>query len=62
MRPVVFAALVAGLFFGGIGAAKLARFWRLSVPPQEMLQRVQEFDDPRYDHLRGRVPADGPGD
>jgi hypothetical protein len=34
----------------------------LSVPPQEMLQRGQEFDDPRYDHLRGRVPADGPGD
>lgn len=61
VRPVVFAALVAGLFYGGIGAAKLARFWRSSVPPEEMLRRVQELDDPRYDHLRGGVPADRPG-
>lgn len=62
VRPVVFAALVAGLFFGGIGAAKMARFWQSSVPPQEMLQRLQELDDPRYDHLRGRIPADRPAD
>ncbi len=62
VRPVVFAALVAGLFFGGIGVAKVARFWQSSVPPEEMLQRVRELDDPRYDHFRGRVPAGRPAD
>ena len=62
VRPVVFAALVAGLFYGGIAVAKGARFWQSSVPPREMLQRVRQLDDPRYDHLRGQAPDRSPGD
>ncbi len=56
VRPVVFAALVAGLFYGGIGLAKLAGFWESSVTPEEVRRRVAEIDAPRYNHFRGGTP------
>lgn len=62
VRPVVFALLVLGLFYGGIHAAKLAGFWHSSVPTAEFQRRVQELDAPQYNHFRGRVPEYGPGD
>jgi polyferredoxin len=62
VRPAVFAAAVLLLFFGGIGAAKLAGRWRTEVGDQEYLRRVQEIDSPKYHHARGQVPAYGPAD
>ncbi|MBK7703510.1 MAG: 4Fe-4S binding protein [bacterium] len=62
VRPAVFAAAVVLLFFGGIGAAKLAGRWRTGVTDQEYLRRVQEIDAPKYHHARGQVPAYGPED
>ncbi|NTV03455.1 hypothetical protein HGA89_00875, partial [bacterium] len=62
VRPAVFAAAVVLLFFGGIGAAKLAGRWRTDITGQEYLRRVQEIDAPKYHHARGQVPEYGPGD
>ncbi|MBA4378587.1 MAG: (4Fe-4S)-binding protein [Gemmatimonas sp.] len=62
VRPAVFAAAVLLVFFGGIGAAKLAGRWRTGITDQEYLRRVQEMDAPKYHHARGQVPAYGPED
>ncbi len=62
VRPLVFAALVAGLFFGGIGIAKLAGVWKTGITGQEYLRRAQEMNGPTYTHARGQVPDYGPAD
>ena len=62
VRPVVFAAAVLLVFFGGIGVAKLAARWRTEITQEEFLLRVQELDSPKYYHARGQVPEYGPGD
>lgn len=62
IRPVVFAAAVALLFYGGIGAAKLAGKWRTEITEAEFQRRVLELDDPKYHHARGQVPDYGPED
>lgn len=62
VRPVVFATLLALVFYGGIGVAKLAGFWESSVTPEEYRRRVQEIDAPQYNHFRGQVPEYGPQD
>ncbi|MDO9694430.1 MAG: 4Fe-4S binding protein [Candidatus Latescibacteria bacterium] len=62
VRPAVFAAAVLLVFFGGIGAAKLAGRWRTEITDQEYLRRVQEIDSPKYHHARGQVPEYGPQD
>ncbi|MBU1073844.1 hypothetical protein KKG45_11420, partial [bacterium] len=62
VRPVVFAAAVLLVFFGGIGVAKLAGRWRTEISQGEYLRRAQELDGPKYHHARGQVPAYGPDD
>ena len=62
IRPVVFATAVALVFYGGIGAAKLAGKWQTGIPEAEFQRRVLELDDPKYHHARGEVPAYGPED
>jgi polyferredoxin len=57
VRPVAFAAIVAGLFFGGILLAKVSGDWQTSVGHDEYTQRVKELDGPGYDHLQGRAGA-----
>jgi polyferredoxin len=57
VRPAAFAALVLGLFFGGILLAKTTGFWQTSVGAAEYSQRVKELDGPGYDHLQGRAGA-----
>jgi len=56
VRPMVFAAGVVLVFFGGIGVAKLAGAWHTSISRDEFQWRVQELDDPKYHHARGQVP------
>jgi polyferredoxin len=60
--PTVYALLVAGLFFGGIGLAKLAGYWRNQITSEEYLRRTSEINGPQYTHIRGRVPEYGPQD
>ncbi len=62
MRPAVFAALVVLLFWGGIGAAKLAGYWRSDISETEYARRIREIDSPKYHHARGEVPEYGPED
>lgn len=52
VRPVVFAVLVAALFYGGIGIAKIANRWQSNVRQEELMMRVQEgLDGPEYGHF-----------
>jgi len=44
VRPPVFAALVVLIFFGGVTAARLAGYWRSSIPHREYLDRIRELD------------------
>jgi polyferredoxin len=55
VRPAAFAALVTGLFFGGVLLAKAAGVWQTSVGPAEYHRRVKELNGPGYDHLQGRA-------
>lgn len=52
LRPAVAAALLVGLFLGGVAAARLSGHWRSSVPDAEVMQRIHSLDGPEYDHLR----------
>ncbi|MGE5233822.1 MAG: 4Fe-4S binding protein [Acidobacteriota bacterium] len=52
MRPVVAAALVLLVFFGGIAAARLTGYWHNNVPDREYLERVPNLDSPEYEHIR----------
>jgi hypothetical protein len=52
LRPALAAALVLGLFFGGIACARAAGYWRTSVSDQEYLQRIHELHGPQYEHVR----------
>ena len=52
LRPAVAAAVIMGLFFGGIAAAKLAGHWRNNVTDREYLERIHELEGPQYEHLR----------
>lgn len=62
LSPAFYAALVFTLFFGGIGAAKLAGYWRSEITPEEYKHRISEINGPKYHHARGQVPDYDPGD
>lgn len=62
VRPAAYAVLVVLLFFGGIGAARLAGLWKTKITNQEFLRRVHEIHDPKYSHAGGEVPDYGPSD
>lgn len=52
VSPLVFATLVAVLFYGGIGVAKLTGHWHTNVSHEELMHRVQEgLDGPEYEHI-----------
>lgn len=52
VKPVVFAVLVAMLFYGGIGMAKIARRWESNVNQEEIMKRVQDgIYGPEYGHF-----------
>jgi len=62
LSPRLFAVLVVLLFFGGIGAAKLAGYWHNDISRAEYERRIHELDRPVYGHNRGQVPDYGPDD
>ncbi len=52
LRPAIAAALVVGLFFGGIAWARWSGHWHTSVSDREYLQRIHHLDEPQYEHVR----------
>jgi Fe-S-cluster-containing hydrogenase component 2 len=56
VRPAAFAALVLGLFVGGVALARATGHWRNSISNQEYAHRIRVIDSPAYAHERGRVP------
>jgi polyferredoxin len=62
VKPAVFAAMVLGLFYGGIQAARLAGYWDSSITNQEYQRRIAEIDAPKYHHGRGEIQPYGPQD
>jgi NAD-dependent dihydropyrimidine dehydrogenase PreA subunit len=58
IRPAVFAALVLLLFGGSILGARTWGPWRNRIDDREYAARLREIDDPRYQHLQGRVVSD----
>jgi polyferredoxin len=62
VSPVVFGALVAGVFVAVTGMAMITGNWRNSVTQEEYSKRMKEIDKPQYNHFQGRVPAYGPNE
>lgn len=57
IRPAVFAALVLGLFYGGMQVAKISGYWESNVEQSELVDRVnQGLDGPEYDHVGRPAP------
>ncbi len=58
VKPVVFAVLVLGLFYGGIQIARISGYWRSNVSQAELVDRIEKgLEGPEYDHV-GRPPSD----
>ncbi len=52
VRPVVFAVLVLGIFYGGIQLARLSGYWRSNIDQSELVDRINRgLDGPDYDHV-----------
>lgn len=62
VRPAVFAAMVFGLFYGGIQVAKLSGYWATDITNEEYRRRIAEIDAPKYHHGRGEIQPYGPQD
>ncbi len=61
LRPLVFAVLVVGLFYGGIQTARLAGRWRGTTDQRELVERVRRgLDGPEYDHIGRPAPHRAP--
>jgi polyferredoxin len=57
VRPAAFAAVVVGLFFGGVLVARSTGHWRNAITNAEYAERIRNIDSPAYAHDRGRVPS-----
>jgi len=57
VRPAAFAAVVVGLFVGGILLARSTGHWRNAITNEEYAERVRNIDSPAYAHDRGHVPS-----
>lgn len=57
VRPAAFAAVVVGLFLGGVLLARATGHWRNPITNAEYADRIQNIDSPAYAHDRGRVPS-----
>ncbi len=60
--PLVFGALVVGVFTAITGRAMLTGHWQNSISKEEYSRRVKEIDKPQYNHFEGHVPPYGPND
>ena len=57
VRPAAFAALVVGVFVGGVLLARAAGHWRNPISNGEYAGRIRAIDSPAYAHDKGRVPT-----
>jgi NAD-dependent dihydropyrimidine dehydrogenase PreA subunit len=57
VRPAVFAALVVGVFAGGVLLARATGHWRNTITSDEYEHRIRTIDSPAYAHDKGRVPT-----
>jgi ferredoxin len=57
VRPAAFAALVVGLFVGGVLVARATGTWHNAITNEEYAHRIRTIDSPAYAHDRGRVPS-----
>jgi NAD-dependent dihydropyrimidine dehydrogenase PreA subunit len=57
IRPAAFAALVVGLFVGGVVLARATGTWNSVVTDEEYAHRIRTIDSPAYGHDKGRVPS-----
>lgn len=57
VRPAAFAALVVGLFVGGVLLARATGTWHNAITDEEYARRIRTIDSPAYAHDRGRVPS-----
>jgi NAD-dependent dihydropyrimidine dehydrogenase PreA subunit len=57
VRPAAFAALVLGVFLGGVALARATGHWRNPITDQEYARRIRAIDSPAYAHDKGRVPS-----
>ena len=57
VRPATFAALVVGLFAGGLLLARASGHWRSAISSEEYARRIRAIDSPAYAHDKGRVPT-----
>ena len=52
VQPVVFVALVLGLFYGGIQIARLSGYWNSEINQSELVDRIEKgLEGPEYDHV-----------
>ena len=59
VRPAALAALVVGVFVGGVLLARAAGHWRNPTSNEEYAGRIRAIDSPAYAHDKGRVPTRG---
>jgi NAD-dependent dihydropyrimidine dehydrogenase PreA subunit len=57
VRPAAFAALVVGLFVGGVLLARATGTWHNALTDVEYAHRIRTIDSPAYAHDKGRVPS-----
>lgn len=57
VRPAAFAALVVGLFVGGVLMARATDTWNNTITDQEYAHRIHTLDSPAYAHDKGHVPS-----
>jgi len=57
VRPAAFAALVVGLFVGGVVLARATGTWDTVIGNEESAHRIRTIDSPAYAHDKGRVPS-----
>lgn len=57
VRPAAFAALVVGLFVGGVVLARATGTWHNVIGNEEYAHRIRTIDSPAYAHDKGRVPS-----
>jgi polyferredoxin len=62
ISPLVYAAAVVVLFFGGIGVARITGHWQNNISDSEYQRRIGEIHSSKYHHAQGQVPAYGPKD
>jgi len=50
VSPMLYAAVVVGLFVGGYAGARAAGIWENAIADGEYIERIQEIDGPEYGH------------